>query len=99
MTQDLKTKLVVDREAAPVTLPCSLCGEHLPHHAVGPLKLARLCYRATVMFDRVWLPVGHSNPLMCPDPPAATASFWSNDIRREGWKREHRARMEALRVS
>lgn len=81
---EVRTRTEVPRELR----RCSLCGAFVMHGIVDPPRRARLIYRASEdLAGNVWVPTAH---LACPDPEPDTASFWSDDVRREAYKRRRR---------
>ncbi len=93
MTADLKKRIHPVPGIKPVVMPCWRCGLEITHQACEPLELAELVFRATLLFDRAWLPVKHSHVFsLCPDPPPETEHFWQDRARREAWKAAHRAK-------
>ena len=82
--------------AAPIVLPCALCGAPLPHFEIEPFHQAKLAYRSTVIGRHVYAPAGHSHGGFCDDPEGAAAALWSrhgweeNAERREGYRRMRR---------
>lgn len=95
---DVRASLTIRRDMPTRAMPCALCGSLVPHQLVEPFSLAKLTFRATIVDGKdAWLPLAHSQGGFCPDPPASTRSFWTNDLLRENWKREARERMLRLR--
>jgi hypothetical protein len=96
MTLDVGRQVHAVRHLGSLLMPCALCGATLPHSAVEPQAIARLIFRASERFGRVWIPLAHSKAGLCPDPGPETVHFWTDDERRESYKR---ARREASPVN
>ena len=99
MTRDLAKsgEVRVRAEIAREYRPCALCGEFVLHGVVEPAAKAALIFRASVdLYGKVWVPVPH---LDCPDPPEDTASFWSDEVKREAFKSRSRSAARAARAA